>query len=74
MTIMTYFHCQGTNSSLKEAPLPFKDPTTLDIHNKDYRQLSHTPAEDSSHGGEDVAVYAHGQCFHEIFFCLFPFS
>lgn len=54
----------GTNSSLKEAPLPFKDPTTLDIHNKDYRQLSHTPAEDSSHGGEDVAVYAHGPMAH----------
>lgn len=43
---------------------PWHDPTTLDIHSKDYMQLSHTPAGDASHGGEDVAVYASGPMAH----------
>ena len=40
--------------------MPFIDPSTLDIHSKNYRQLAQVPSEDAAHGGEDVPVYATG--------------
>jgi hypothetical protein len=48
------------NNQTTDPSKPWLDASTLDIHNKTYRQLSQIPADDAFHGGEDVAVYATG--------------
>ena len=54
----------NVNRAALNATSPWLDPSTLNVHSKDYKQLAHTPAGDASHGGEDVAVYASGPMAH----------
>ena len=51
---------QNVDNDTQNPHTPWLDPSTLDIHGKDYRQLSYIPLPDANHGGEDVAVYATG--------------
>jgi alkaline phosphatase len=53
----------NVNNQTTDPSKPWLDASTLDIHNKTYRQLSQIPADDAFHGGEDVAVYATGTDF-----------
>ena len=67
-TTLTYSSGPGfwmnVNNQTKNATKPWLDASTLNIHSKDYRQLSQIPAQDSFHGGEDVAVFATGPMAH----------
>lgn len=45
---------------------PWYDSTVLNIHDKEFRQVSINPMGASAHGGEDVAVYATGNSFKHI--------
>lgn len=71
------------NNQTTDPTKPWLDASTLDIHNKTYRQLSQIPAYDALHGGEDVAVYATGILIFinyfllvilQLFFLLGPMS
>lgn len=52
---------KNVNNGTTDPHKPWLDASTLDVHNKTYRQLSQIPAYDAYHGGEDVAVYATGR-------------
>jgi hypothetical protein len=56
------------NNQTTDPTKPWLDASTLDIHNKTYRQLSQIPAYDAFHGGEDVAVYATGIDLYQLLF------
>ena len=48
------------NNQTNDISRPWMDTETLNIHDKNYRQVAHTPTRIARHGGEDVAVYAQG--------------
>lgn len=53
----------NVNNQSTDPHHPWLDPSTLNIHDKSYRQSSQIPSDDAYHGGEDVAVYATGIFF-----------
>lgn len=70
-TTLTYSSGPGfmknINNQSTNPLFPWHDSSTLNIHDKNFRQVSINPLGSAAHGGEDVAVYATGPMAHLVY-------